>query len=310
MNVYKDIEKAKRVINYSKFTRMGYNLIYPFTTENLSGYMNRINFKDKKVLTVGSSADQILNTFLLGCKDITLIDINPFVKYYFDLKAAGLLSLQMDEFLAFFAYNKGLFKNKNSFNYETFNKIKNYLNKEAYIFWNALYKEYDNCGLIIRKNLFTMDEYKEKVVSLSNNYLRNIENYNLIKSNIENCNPLFITSDIRNVSNLPKEKYDYIFLSNISSFIEKMYIDKVRGFRKNIYELNNFLNTNGLIYMAYLYDFTKNTKTRPYWDIIHDIEFIKFMFKSNTLLIEYFTGINGLEHNKEKDTDAVLIFKE
>ena len=66
-----------------------------------------------------------------------------------------------------------------------------------------------------------MDEYKEKVVSLSNNYLRSVENYNLIKSNIENCNPLFVTSDIRNISNLTKEKYDYIFLSNISSFIEK-----------------------------------------------------------------------------------------
>ena len=154
-----------------------------------------------------------------------------------------------------------------------------------------------------------MDEYKEKVVSLSNNYLRSVENYNLIKSNIENCNPLFVTSDIRNVSNLTKEKYDYIFLSNISSFIEKMYTDSVKGFRKNIYELQNHLNKNGLIYMAYLYDFTKNTKTRPYWDIIHDIDFIKFIFENNTILIEYFTGVNGLEHKNEKDTDAVLIYK-
>lgn len=309
MDVYEDIEKAKKVINYSKFTHMGYNLIYPFTTENLNGYMNKLDFKNKKVLTVGSSADQILNVFLLGCKDITLLDINPFVKYYFDLKVAGLLSLQIEEFLSFFTYNKGLFKNKNSFNHGTFNKIKNYLNENSYIFWNTLYKEYDNCGLIIRKNLFTMDEYKEKVVSLSNNYLRSVENYNLIKSNIENCNPLFLTSDIRNVSNLTKEKYDYIFLSNISSFIEKMYTDSVKGFRKNIYELQNHLNKNGLIYMAYLYDFTNNTKTRPYWDIIHDIDFIKFMFENNTILIEYFTGVNGLEHKNEKDTDAVLIYK-
>ena len=80
MDVYEDIEKAKKVINYSKFTHMGYNLIYPFTTENLNGYMNKLDFKNKKVLTVGSSADQILNVFLLGCKDITLLDINPFVK--------------------------------------------------------------------------------------------------------------------------------------------------------------------------------------------------------------------------------------
>ena len=59
------------------------------------------------------------------------------------------------------------------------------------------------------------------------------------------------------------------------------------GYLENIYELQNHLNKNGLIYMAYLYDFTKNTKTRPYWDIIHDIDFIKFMFENNTILIEY-----------------------
>ena len=58
-----------------------------------------------------------------------------------------------------------------------------------------------------------------------------------------------------------------------------------------------------------LLNFTKNTKTRPYWDIIHDIDFIKFIFENNTILIEYFTGVNGLEHKNEKDTDAVLIYK-
>lgn len=30
MDVYEDIEKAKKIINYSKFTHMGYNLIYPY----------------------------------------------------------------------------------------------------------------------------------------------------------------------------------------------------------------------------------------------------------------------------------------
>ena len=52
--------------------------IYPFTTENLNAYLTKYDFTNKRVLTVGSSGDQILNTFLMGAKDITVFDINPF----------------------------------------------------------------------------------------------------------------------------------------------------------------------------------------------------------------------------------------
>ena len=50
--------------------------VYPFTTEVISGYFNELDFKDKSVMTLGSSSDQAFNALLLGAKKITVYDIN------------------------------------------------------------------------------------------------------------------------------------------------------------------------------------------------------------------------------------------
>lgn len=60
--------------------------IYPFTTENIAGYINLFNLDNKSLLTVGSSGDQVINASLFNCQDQTVIDINPFTRYYFYLK--------------------------------------------------------------------------------------------------------------------------------------------------------------------------------------------------------------------------------
>jgi hypothetical protein len=52
------------------------NKIYPFTTESITGYMNKMDMENKSVLTVGSSIDHALSACLYGSKDITLIDIS------------------------------------------------------------------------------------------------------------------------------------------------------------------------------------------------------------------------------------------
>ena len=65
--------------------------IYPFATENISGYIDLFNLKDKSLLTTGSSGDQIINAILKGCKNITLLDINPYAKFYFYLKMTCIL---------------------------------------------------------------------------------------------------------------------------------------------------------------------------------------------------------------------------
>ena len=52
-----------------------FDKMYPFTTENISGYIDNFDLEGKSLLTVGSSCDQIYNASLKGCKDITILDI-------------------------------------------------------------------------------------------------------------------------------------------------------------------------------------------------------------------------------------------
>lgn len=59
------------MININSFQK-----IYPFTTENIAGYITQLDIKNKSVLTVGSSSDQVFNCLLLEAKEVTLFDIN------------------------------------------------------------------------------------------------------------------------------------------------------------------------------------------------------------------------------------------
>ena len=60
--------------------------------------MKYFDFQNKSLLTIGSSGDQILNSFYYGARDITLFDINEYSKYYIYLKIAAIISLNYKEF--------------------------------------------------------------------------------------------------------------------------------------------------------------------------------------------------------------------
>lgn len=81
-----------------------FQLLYPFTTENIGGYIDYFNLSNKTLLTVGSSGDQIINGSLFDCSDIVCLDICDYAKYYIYLKMSCLLELDRDEFLTFLCY--------------------------------------------------------------------------------------------------------------------------------------------------------------------------------------------------------------
>ena len=102
MSIENDIELAKYVLGNLCLRNELYKRIYPFTTENINGYINYFDLKNKSLLTVGSSGDQILNAYKNRCRDITLLHLHPYAKYYINLKIAGILSLSYQEFIEFF----------------------------------------------------------------------------------------------------------------------------------------------------------------------------------------------------------------
>lgn len=295
-----DIDKASIIIkekDESLFTR-----IYPFTTENIKGYLDKIELQDKDVLTVGSSSDQILNSFLYGGSKVDSIDINPFVKYYYNLKKEGIKSLSIDEFEGYFCYKDYIkldIDNPQAFNIGIYRKIRDNLDKDSRLFWDKLYMRFN--GIDIRRYLFSDDELRVNVLKRINPYLIN-DNYNKLKTMINNFNPLFINKNINeNISG----KYDYIFLSNIAQYLEYNDTSLIK-YKELIDKLNNNLKDNGSIIMAYLYDIDYNLK----YDnkhIIFNLDKIYNVFGKNNISLIKIDGIYGYKFNSINN-DGVLIY--
>ena len=135
--------------------------IYPFTTENIAGYIDNFDLKDKSLLTVGSSGDQVLNAILKCCRDITVIDINPYTKFYYYLKVAGILNFNLNEFKSFFRYKEypNVFvDNEKVFSLDLYQKLKDLLARHPSLV--ALLKKQqvngnilDSCRLTYKKDL-------------------------------------------------------------------------------------------------------------------------------------------------------------
>lgn len=95
----------------------GFDKVYPFTTENISGYMTHLNVKDKHIFTVGSSSDQVFNAILLGAKEVTIFDINQNTKKFFEEKKKIILESALSSI-----YDKILNINDIEFSSDIFSK--------------------------------------------------------------------------------------------------------------------------------------------------------------------------------------------
>ncbi len=280
--------------------------IYSFTTENIYGYIDKFNLKDKSLLTVGSSGDQVINAILKGCKDIALLDINPYTKFYYYLKVASILTLNLDEFMAFLRYKdypEVFVDNKNVFNIETWNKVKivlRLIDYESYLFWDELFQTIN--PIKTRKRLFSLDECNTNIISSCNNYLKSKDLYEETRNKVKKISPTFINSDIFNVD--LKRKYDNIWLSNIGTSITKE--EMIINITDN---LTKFLNKDGLILISYLYETDKNTKYKDDWSIIYNLDRTFELLKDYKPYLETFTGINDLKFSSNNMNDSILVYR-
>ncbi len=307
MTLQESITKAKKIIIDNQPDKFA--LIYPFATENIDGYLSKYDLRSKSVLSVGSSNDQVINSYMLGANVVDSFDINPFTKFFFDLKKAAILALSYEEYLEFFCYYnypKKYARNKNAFSLESFNKIRIYLNGDSLVFWSTLFNTFS--GIRIRKKLFSKDEDFYKVVIHENAYLTR-ENFYILKKKIQKLKPTFYNVDFRDVSGHLNRKYDYIMLSNIAMHIESMYESPIQEFARDIKNLAEFINENGVMFISYLYDYDEKTKVKPYWDLIYQREKIINSLKDYKVFLESFVGVSGLIYNKEKMKDSVLVLK-
>ena len=269
------------------YNRKGFWGIYPFMTENNSGYINNFNLENKSLLTVGSSGGQVINASLVNCRDITVVDICPFTKFYFYLNMAAIITLDYNSYISFFCYRNfpEVFKyNKNVFNLDSFNKLKptlRLLDYESYLFWDELFSNYP--GEKIRKMMFEYDEDKLSILKETNLFLKNETYFDMAKTALKKVSPKFIIDDIWKVE--LNRNFDNIWLSNIGTRYQ------LNDFKVLVDKMYSYLNENGKMLVSYLYNFAKNTKYVDGWLEIYDLDIAFKVFNNYDLELISFKGI-------------------
>lgn len=301
--VLDDIEKAKeKIIGLNKDKRKyldDYFLkLYLMSTENLAGYLKNYNFKNKSILTTGSSADQIFNLISYGSLDIDHFDINPFVKYYYELKKSAILELNQKNYLKFFNTNNSL--NKRILNDKVYYKLSKNLSSDAKLFWDSLYNLFE--PLEIREKLFFQETISNNASLLNNDYLSN-EKYRSIRKNIEKINVNFINENVTKLD-INKKQYDYVLLSNIMDYLFKLnvLIDE-EELIASLYASRNFINNfskilkdDGIMFFNY------------FWEKEHNYLLYRFdnFFKNNPNI----SKIDFPNYKRDNEyNDTVMIYK-
>ena len=294
LKLAQDVIKGKINIFDDRFKK-----IYPFTTENISGYMPRFKLKGTKLLTVGSSIDQTINASLHGCRDITILDICPYAKDHFYLKDAAIQTLpkhDFEKFLLYKGYYFGLFENGQVLNRDTLKEISAALKEldiDSHQFWTRLLSK--ERPELVRKRLFSTDERNSHIIKRVNDYLHDEDSYQKARLALQETKMTFIEGDIMSTS-IPGT-FDNIFLSNIPCNYS---LDETK---KLVERLIPHLNDDGKILISYLYSLTPDFEFCEGEPEIYDVMRAQELLpKPNKL--EIFESING-----SYMTDGVLVYQ-
>lgn len=267
-----------------------FNSIYPFTSENIAGYMKNLNLTNKKVLTVTGSTDHILNAVLQGATDITSFDINPLTKPYMDLKISAVKNLSYEEFIQFL-----LFESKMNLDYNLISSLDMF--NESKNFWLEQLSKFNNNGNELRNSPLFNTKYFNPYSKLWQNLYLEKSKYNLLKQQLKNVDITFINASLKDLR--IEDNFDYMFLSNIADYLNLMY--NRDELRKYMDLLNKFQERVNIIYFAYLYDIgNSNPRTE-----IDDLRKVKEIF-SNFQKVEFKSALEGSSKNKK---DGILILK-
>ena len=315
----KQVNRTSKSLMHPEFNE--YSSIYTFTTENLNGYIKKLNLKNKKVLTVTASLDHMLNLVLNGVKEIDNYDINKNTYFFANLKIAAMKVLSYDEFLNFFSgcedkmtmtfVSKKINENPLVLDYKVYMKIRPYLPEDCVYYWDLMYKEFNYNGKEMESRFcFSSD----KKGSISNNeYLKNELNYNKTKNNLNSVKVNFYATDFLNLHNLPN-KYDCILCSNIYDYLVSDWYNVISedDFNKYVNDsLSNILNDNGIIALSYQYHF--KIKNECYDNSLKNLFKGKFVLEKRPnldeicfkkLLIPCFVK----EYRKNKTKDCLYLY--
>lgn len=231
------IDSCKNVIdNNVKSTRYT-GKIYRNTNEILSSILRPEQIKDKDVLSVMASSDQVFSAYYLGAKSVDTFDANLLAYYYFFLKKWNLLS-NGTHYIP--ADNKLLEKCLSEHD-QTIEE------KRAYIFWKEILK------YIKDNSLYYSELFYKGSIWWNVPYQNDIEE---MKTIISKVSPSYSRFNIYEPVSLPKQ-YDVIILSNILEYLyeedeDLIYYEKLNTVVRNLLSL---LKPEGIVISSNILDY-------------------------------------------------------
>ena len=220
-NVSYDVERTKDAITEYYYDYQQYDKIYNSSNEAYQNIISNFDIREKKVLSVIGSGDQVFHLYNLGAKTVDLFDINKLTIYYYFLRVWGIRQLGK----AYPPYNFD-----NNYIAQLLSNVtpKSDLEKIAYDYWNMYIKKYDSeCNWKLFNHFPISEEQSNLDVSLLSEKINDEINF----YNIDITNP--VETD---------QKYDIIYTSNISEFIQG-----TKNFVVYMNNLDRLLEKNGVI---------------------------------------------------------------
>ena len=319
-----DIKRAEELICMPAFYRNDKNIfdmIYPFTNENIKGMFECFDFKDKDCLSVLGSSDQTFDMYLRGAKSVTAFDINPLTKYLFYLKRAALKAdLTKEEYLSFFCSSENYDESKESFNEEIFSRIVPFLRGNSYKFWTELYTRYSGYKIRERNCLFSFDEYKKSTLENTVYYLSD-KGFEKIKEMSSSIKITFVNKDIKDL--ILSKNYDLMYFSNLIQYVSNIFYQQslyetryeeerssLQDFRDFIMKYKNSLNDRGVMIIGYIYSILEECEPTA----IFNKQIRDEVFPNDTYSYEFFKSTSYLENDylskiPTYEKDACLVYK-
>ena len=222
-NVKYEIDITERLLNNKSLSNFG--KIYYASNEELKSIFSNFDFKGKDVLTVVGSGDQTFYFYNSLAKQVDMFDKNKLAFYYFFLRK-WIIDFYGTFYIEFENMNNRYF-------FDLFASVKPScdLEKSALEYWKKFIEIYSYVCFYdlvyfcaketMDTNIITDLSIISKIINESN---PNLYNINIVDKN-----------DIKN-------KYDVIYTSNISEYIDD---DKdIISYRDNLYDL---LNESGVV---------------------------------------------------------------
>lgn len=230
--------------------------VYLFSNEPLKMMFSDKKFfleqdlNNKKIFSITAAGDFFFNSCLLGCKNMTLVDINEYASYYFEIKKAMIKKYKYWEFIS-------MYKDLSTIYYK-FDEYSSFIRediREEIISKFSLYRD-DVLGFL--KNIFWADYYEFNNIDRGidffrdhNLYLSSEENYNKLRSCLLNdeINLSLQVSSLFDLDFNNTSCYDYIYLSNVGD-----YCDDFLFYQFLINIKNKILKDTGKIILIYRTD--------------------------------------------------------